>query len=225
MMARWWGLPCPLETNELYYYDRLGRVFIITNFPAPIHSKFLDVSDVNRATGDGGFLWLTFHPRYNENRYLYTFCTHEHVEWKDVQPSFEVYNGSVESYAGLRDSEQILFDMEDESSVLHNGGDLHFGPDGYLYVTMGDEGAQLDDAGEFPEDRQGPVFRDFADRRDNRPGSLAPNPHPAINPSAYRIPPTIRTSVPPALTDSRWIRSRFGRNSGRWVSESASHVF
>ncbi|MFO1461118.1 MAG: PQQ-dependent sugar dehydrogenase [Verrucomicrobiota bacterium] len=180
----------PGKTNELYYYDRLGRVFIITNFPAPIHSKFLDVSDVNRATGDGGFLGLTFHPRYNENRYLYTFFAPTNTSNGKMYNRLSRFTTDPSNpMRALRDSEQILFDMEDESSVLHNGGDLHFGPDGYLYVTMGDEGAQLDvleNSQKIDKDLFSAILRIDVD---NRPGSLAPNPHPAINPSAYRIPP------------------------------------
>ncbi|MBL9176315.1 MAG: PQQ-dependent sugar dehydrogenase, partial [Verrucomicrobiales bacterium] len=89
----------------------------------------------------------------------------------------------------LRASEQILFDLEDESSVLHNGGDLHFGPDGYLYVTMGDEGDQLDvleNSQKIDKDLFSSILRLDVDKR---PGSLPPNAHPAINPDAYRIPP------------------------------------
>src|SRR5439155_9239850 len=70
----------------------------------------------------------------------------------------------------------------------HNGGDLHFGPDGYLYVSLGDEGDQ-NDAGNNSQR----IDKDFFSGMlrldvDNRPDSLAPNPHAAMSPKTYSIP-------------------------------------
>ena len=180
----------PGRTNELYYYDRAGRVYMITNFAAPTVTRFLDVSDVNRVTGDGGFLGLAFHPSYSENRYFYTFFAPTNTANGKMYNRLSRFQADpANPTRALRNSEQILFDLEDESSVLHNGGDLHFGPDGYLYVTMGDEGAQydvLENSQKIDKDLYSAVLRLDVD---GRPGSLAPNPHSAINPAAYRIPP------------------------------------
>ncbi|MBL9172053.1 MAG: PQQ-dependent sugar dehydrogenase, partial [Verrucomicrobiales bacterium] len=107
----------PGRTNELYYYDRVGRVFVITNFPSPVRSLFLDVSDVNRATGDGGFLGLTFHPRFSENRYLYAFFAPTNTANGKMYNRLSRFEADpTNPLRALRASEQILFDLEDESS-------------------------------------------------------------------------------------------------------------
>ncbi len=75
----------------------------------------------------------------------------------------------------------------DEASN-HNGGDLHFGPDGYLYVSLGDEGGQNDGFNNsqiITNDFFSAILRIDVDKR---PGSLPPNPHPAAT-TYYAVPP------------------------------------
>ncbi len=81
----------------------------------------------------------------------------------------------------------------------HNAGDLHFGADGYLYVSLGDEGganSQYDNDQLIDKDFFSGIIRIDVDKR---PGSLPPNPHPAAT-TNYAVPPDnpfmgIRTST------------------------------
>src|SRR5205085_4250919 len=79
----------------------------------------------------------------------------------------------------------------------HNGGDLHFGADGYLYVSLGDEGGandQYDNARFINKDFFSAILRLDVDLK---PGSLTPNPHSqnsttypsAVHAGTYAIPP------------------------------------
>ncbi|MBX3733378.1 MAG: PQQ-dependent sugar dehydrogenase [Verrucomicrobiae bacterium] len=179
----------PGRTNELYYYDRPGRIFVITNFQAPTRTMFLNLTDLNRATGDGGLLGLTFHPNYAQNRSFFVFYSPTNTTTRKMYNRLSRFEANpTRPLEALRASEQVLFDLEDESSILHNGGDLHFGPDGYLYVTMGDEGEQddtLENSQRIDKDLFSSLLRIDVD---SRPGSLPPNPHPAVK-GGYRIPP------------------------------------
>jgi len=73
----------------------------------------------------------------------------------------------------------VLIQQLDEAGN-HNGGDLHFGPDGYLYISLGDEGDQND-----TRNNSQTITKDFfsAIARidvDKRPGNLAPNAHASV---------------------------------------------
>src|SRR5690606_34539117 len=87
-----------------------------------------------------------------------------------------------------RESEEILINQRDLSIENHNSGDLHFGPDGYLYVSLGDASPPPDDHAvtHQPIDKSffGAILRIDVDEK---PGSLAPNPHPAVV-GGYRVP-------------------------------------
>ena len=84
-------------------------------------------------------------------------------------------------------SEQQLISQADEAPN-HNGGELLFGPDGYLYLSLGDEGGANDEyrnAQRVDHDFFSGILRLDVDMR---PQSIAPNPHPAVHPGTYTIP-------------------------------------
>ena len=136
----------PGETNRLFVLERSGRVTVITNLAAPNRTVFMDISSRVITGGEEGLLGLAFHPGYATNRYFYLFYSlttnttgvsgrHQRVARFETSPS--------NPNAGLPATEQPLITQFDDFSN-HNGGDLHFGNDGYLYVSLGDEGDQND---------------------------------------------------------------------------------
>jgi glucose/arabinose dehydrogenase len=97
-------------------------------------------------TYEGGLLGLAFHPGFKTNGYFYVFYTleistaggsglHDRLARFEVSP-----DNPHQASAG---SEVPLITQFDQAEN-HNGGDLHFGPDGYLYVSLGDEGSGAD---------------------------------------------------------------------------------
>ncbi len=109
-------------------------------------------------------------------------------------------------------SEVPLITQEDDQDN-HNSGDLHFGSDGYLYVSLGDEGGADDiyDNGRF-------IDKDFFSGImrldvDQKPGSLTPNAHPAVHSGTYAIPPDNPyiglTSYMGFATDPAEVRTEF----------------
>jgi len=184
----------PGETNRLFILEKHGRIVVITNLAAPTRTIFMDISSRVHVTtagesadvsGEEGLLGLAFHPGYATNRYFYVFYTAPDGSVRDdVLSRFQTTNAN----AGDPNSETRFIAQVDEANN-HNAGDLHFGPDGYLYVSLGDEGGANDQY--FNSQR---IDKDFfsAIMRldvDQQPGNLAPNPHASIvTPAHYSVP-------------------------------------
>lgn len=183
------GLAVPQgQTNELFVTGQLGRILVITNLAAPTRTVFLDLSAVTFSGGESGLLGLAFHPSYADNRQFYVFYTRTNRETGQTFDTLSRFlTDPDDPYRALPESEEVLISQLDRD-VVHQGGDLQFGPDGYLYVPVGDEGGQND----FYQNTQridGDFFSGILRLDvDGRPGSLTPHPHPALG-TGYRIPP------------------------------------
>jgi len=149
------GVIVPLRPIVLTHAgDGGNRVFVATQqgvvhaFPpnAKKTKVFMDISDRVRyqdTTNEEGLLGLAFHPRFKENGVLFAFYTQtgEPNRYVNVVSRFHVQKGD----AGQVDSasEEILARFE-HPFWNHDGGTICFGPDGYLYVAVGDGGLAND---------------------------------------------------------------------------------
>lgn len=183
----------PGETNRLFVLERQGRIAVVPDLSAPAREVYLDLSARVRLDNfnEMGLLGLAFHPGYATNGRVFVFYTATATTTGNVNRRHnrlsEFRVSAANPHRADPDSERILFQQADDA-VNHNGGDLHFGPDGYLYVSLGDEGGANDQYGNsqtITRDLFAGILRLDVD---NRPGSLEPNPHPAVVPGAYRIP-------------------------------------
>lgn len=127
--------------------DGSGRLFVVqaknaliqwfVDVPNPTVSTFLDLSDrVNSIQGEQGLLGLAFHPDYANNGYLYVNYTAD-LPNRTVISRFKVKDENPNEADPT--SEFVILEI-DQPKAIHNGGDLAFGPDGYLYIGMGDGG-------------------------------------------------------------------------------------
>jgi glucose/arabinose dehydrogenase/mono/diheme cytochrome c family protein len=221
----------PGETNRLFVVEKTGRIYVLNNLAAPAKTLFLDLSGRVNPAGEGGLLGLAFHPGYASNRWFFVYYTltttsaagfgfHDRLARFETSPS--------DPDAALPDSETPLITQFDESEN-HNGGDLHFGPDGCLYVSLGDEGGGNDNFGNTPfitKDFFAGILRLDVDQK---PGSLPPHPHPAIS-GNYSIPPENpfvgATSFNGVTIDPARVRTEFWavglRNPWRFSFDSAT---
>ena len=189
----------PGERNRLFVLEQAGRIAVITNLASPNRTVFLDISSRIQGGGGGderGLLGMAFHPGYATNGYFFVYystttTTTAGTGLHEQLSRFQV-SGSDPNQAAP-ESEVPLLVMYDEAPN-HNGGDVQFGPDGLLYVSLGDEGDgndSLENTQRIDKDFWSSILRLDVDVP-FRPDSLMPNPHPAnaVAPGGiqYRIP-------------------------------------
>lgn len=132
----------PGDPNRVFVQERLG---VIRSFPnqndAGVGSvtTVLDFSARVNATGEGGFLGMAFHPNWPTTLEVFVSYTETRLtnDLRTVVSRFK----SLDSGATLSlASEERLFAI-DQPYTNHNGGSISFGPDGYLYLGLGDGGS------------------------------------------------------------------------------------
>ncbi|MBX3734346.1 MAG: PQQ-dependent sugar dehydrogenase [Verrucomicrobiae bacterium] len=179
----------PGRTNELFVVIKTGRIYAITNLAAPTLTDFLDIRSKTFTVGECGLTGLAFHPNYAQNRRFFVFYTPTNSAAQRMYNAVSRFQTDpANPWRALPNSEQTLFAQHDVASN-HQGGDLHFGPDGYLYVSLGDGGGGSAGATANAQKINNNLFAGILRLDvDEQPGSLTPNSHAAVV-GGYRIPP------------------------------------
>ncbi|HSM17530.1 MAG TPA: PQQ-dependent sugar dehydrogenase, partial [Gemmatimonadales bacterium] len=120
--------------------EKTGRIRIVTNGTL-LGTPFLDISSQVSGGGEQGLLGLAFHPQYAQNGIFV-------VNYTNQAGDTRVSRFTVSANPDLADggSEQVILAVA-QPFANHNGGMLAFGPDGYLYVGLGDGGSGGDPQG------------------------------------------------------------------------------
>jgi glucose/arabinose dehydrogenase len=141
----------PSEPARLYIVEQPGRIFVLEKGKRRL---FMDIRGrVGSEGSEQGLLSMAFHPGYAKNRRFYVNYTDNDGHTRVVE--FRS-NGRT---ARLSTARQLLFVSQPYSN--HNGGQVQFGPDGKLYVGMGDGGAGGDphNNGQNPRARLAKLLR------------------------------------------------------------------
>ena len=135
------------DSGRMFVATQDGTVQVIKPSDDPQQAKlFLDIRDrvlSFRAPGanEEGLLGLAFHPDYGQNGYFYAYYTSSKKELTSVVSRFTVSKDNPNR--ALSDSEQVVMEIP-QPFHNHNGGSIEFGPDGYLYIGLGDGGSGND---------------------------------------------------------------------------------
>jgi len=166
--------------NRVYVAERAGRIVVFeNNSSASTSQEFFDISSRVSTAGEGGLLGFSFHPDFETNGFFYVYYTPSNP-FRTVISRFEV--SGTEPATGDPDSELILLEIS-QPFDNHNAGQIRFGPDGYLYIALGDGGSSGDPE-ENGEDRTtllGSILRIDVDNTDPGLNYAIPPDNPYIN--------------------------------------------
>jgi glucose/arabinose dehydrogenase len=158
------GVVSPRDgSGRLFVLEQAGKVQIVQDgqiLPVP----YLDIIDrVGSRGNEQGLLGLDFHPRYAENGFFYVNYTDRNGD--TVIARFQVSPDDPE--CADPGSEKRLMNIT-QPFPNHNGGEVTFGPDGYLYLGLGDGGSAGDPQGngQSLETRLGKILRIDVDNGD-----------------------------------------------------------
>lgn len=125
-------------SGRFFVLERAGRIHVYTG-PNTDGEIFLDIADrVGTSGAEQGLLGLAFPPNFRTTGYFFINYTN-----KDGDTVIARYKVSDNPNQANRDSEFVVLFL-DQPAPNHNGGMLAFGPDGYLWIGVGDGGGQND---------------------------------------------------------------------------------
>ncbi len=129
----------PDGRNRLYVVEQSGKIYWLPqNEPtAPKANLFLDISGRVVSGGERGLLGLAFHPDFKSNGHFYVNYTGGNPLQTKISRFTLDANNPEKAVAG---SEQVLLAFN-QPYPNHNGGKIAFGPDGFLYIGVGDGGS------------------------------------------------------------------------------------
>ncbi|MFX0058345.1 MAG: PQQ-dependent sugar dehydrogenase [Candidatus Heimdallarchaeota archaeon] len=125
------------DTNRLFVVEQDGRILVFENNEnVTDYQVFLDISSQIAVGGEKGLLGLAFHPNFSNNGYFYVYYI-DVVSDDSILSRLKVNSSDINK--ANKSSETILLTIPQPYSN-HNGGQISFGPDGYLYIALGDGG-------------------------------------------------------------------------------------
>lgn len=144
----------PDRPERLFVVEQTGRIVLLDERGGA--TTFLDLTDRVRFGGELGLLGLAFHPGYGENGLFYVNYTDDEVV--SVTSEFSVV--AEDPNRGDPTSERRILEVP-QDSVNHHGGALVFGPDGALYLSLGDsaQGGDPEGNAQNPADFRGKILR------------------------------------------------------------------
>jgi glucose/arabinose dehydrogenase len=168
-------------SGRLFVLEQEGQLRVIDKGvlqPEPL----LDIRAKISSGGERGLLGLAFHPKFKQNGLLYFNYTAKQPNLKSFISEFRFKGATIDAK-----SERVLLSY-DQPWGNHNGGQLAFGPDGYLYIGVGDGGSGNDpqNNGQNLSTLLGSILRINVDHKSDDKEYSIPADNPFINtPNAH----------------------------------------
>lgn len=198
--------------SRLFVVEKTGYIRVVQSDGTVLPTPFLDVHSDVSSGNEQGLLGLVFHPDYGSNGFFYIYYTDAS---DDVQVKRYTVSGNPD-VANAGSALPVLSVPHPFSN--HNGGDMHFGPDGYLYIGVGDGGGGCDPGDESQDGTSllGKMLRIDVD-------SGSPYAIPASNP--YAGPDGIADEIWALGLRNPW-RFSFDRLTGDlWIGDVGQNAF
>ncbi len=133
-------------SGRLFIASQFGKIYFIDQADTEVSEPalFMDIQDAvvyKDRENEEGFLGLAFHPKFSQNGYFFVYYTTTERPHVSILSRFQV--SAADPNQGDPGSEVELMRIQ-QPFWNHNGGTLVFGPDGYLYVGLGDGGKAND---------------------------------------------------------------------------------
>jgi len=171
-------------TNRIFVVEQKGVIRVFENDQDAEESEvFLDIDEqcvYRDSKNEEGLLGLAFHPKYRENGYFYLYYTTADADLTSVVTRFTVSKNNPNK----ADPESEIELMRIKQPFWnHNGGTLAFGPDGMLYIGLGDGGSGGDPEGNGQNltTLLGSILRIDVDHTDEGRNYAIPKDNPFVN--------------------------------------------
>lgn len=176
-------------TDRIFVAEQYGKVFVFPNDPnAEEPTLFLDLEPkvtYKDNENEEGFLGMAFHPTFKENGEFFIYYTSREAPHLSVISRFRVSKDDPNK-ADAKFEEELL--RIPQPFWNHNGGTLAFGPDGMLYITLGDGGKGGDPlkSGQDKSTVLGKILRIDVDHRDEGKNYAIPKDNPFVGEKGAR---------------------------------------
>jgi glucose/arabinose dehydrogenase len=169
-------------SNRLFIVEQTGRIKVLQP-DSNTATVFLNVASKIVSGGERGLLGLTFHPDFANNRRFFINYTRQ----GDGATVIAEYQASL-SNPNLADTGEIVLLTIAQPFANHNGGMVEFGPDGFLYIGMGDGGSGNDPGNRAQnlDDLLGKMLRIDVDRPNGQLRYSSPSDNPFFGATAGR---------------------------------------